>query len=369
MISRWPSRASALPPRFFSSVKVRAVLAGEDVEPAADVERGHGDVREAFGDRKVSPELIAGGMGEDLRPPRPLLLQQRPDPDGQLGQMRVRVGGHAHQAHQRLGVTGARGHGPLGAGQGHQRRPGLDGVQRQGAPFGVPGRRVVIRGGDRGRDRLQVIAGGCARPLDKAQVRRPEGADVAIAPGLLQQPGHGVGTVAGLVDHGGELPAGPERAPAVLVDHGIPGFDQREDVRDQPIGIKGDHVLAVREAHQQHRSRPASRDPHVRGQPDAVAHRHHDVFFDAEAHRRSSIAVTSTNRAIPRELTTRRATKSFSSGSFSSGSARGYQRRRARSTASAMCGVSGGGSMRGSITFSSTVKSSPSSWTRSSAPT
>ena len=254
MISRCPSRASALPPRFRSSVKVRAVLLAKMSNQPPMLQRGHGDVRETVGDREVSPVRVAGRMGEDLRPPWPLLLQQRPGPDGQLGQMRVRIGGHAHQAHQRLGVTGACGHGPLGAGQGHQRRPRLDRVQRQGAPFGVPGRRIVIRGGDRGRDRLQVIARGCARPLDKAQVRRPEGADVAIAPGLVQQPGHGVSTVAGLVDHGGELPAGPERAPAVLVDHGIPGFDQREDIRDEPIGIKGDHVLAVRQAHKQHRS-------------------------------------------------------------------------------------------------------------------
>ena len=222
MISRWPVAGLGAAASLLQLGEGPCGAVDEDVEPAADVQRGHGDVLETVGDRKVSPELVAGGMGEEFRPPRPLLLQQRPDPDGQLRQMRVRVGGHAHQAHQRLGVTGARGHGPLGVGQGHQRRPRLDRVQRQGAPFGVPGRRVVVRGRDRRRDRLQGHRGGRARPLDKAQVRRPEGADVAVAPGLLQQPGHGVSAVAGLVDHGGELPAGPERAPAVLVDHGIP---------------------------------------------------------------------------------------------------------------------------------------------------
>jgi hypothetical protein len=41
----------------------------------------------------------------------------------------------------------------------------------------------------------------------------------------------------------------------------------------------------------------------------------------------------------------------------------------ARRTTSAMCGVSGGGSMRGSTACSSTVKSSPSNGARSSAPT
>ena len=45
------------------------------------------------------------------------------------------------------------------------------------------------------------------------------------------------------------------------------------------------------------------------------------------------------------------------------------QRRRARRTTSAMCGVSGGGSMRSSTACSSTVKSSLSSRPRSSAPT
>jgi hypothetical protein len=45
------------------------------------------------------------------------------------------------------------------------------------------------------------------------------------------------------------------------------------------------------------------------------------------------------------------------------------QRRRARRTTSAICGWSGGGSMRGSTAYSSTVKSSPSSWPRSSAST
>ena len=45
------------------------------------------------------------------------------------------------------------------------------------------------------------------------------------------------------------------------------------------------------------------------------------------------------------------------------------QRRRARRTTSAICGLSGGGSMRGSTACSSTVKSSPSSRPRSSAST
>jgi hypothetical protein len=47
----------------------------------------------------------------------------------------------------------------------------------------------------------------------------------------------------------------------------------------------------------------------------------------------------------------------------------GGQRRGARRTTSAMCGVPGGGSIRGSTAYSSTVKSSPSSRPRSSAPT
>jgi len=47
----------------------------------------------------------------------------------------------------------------------------------------------------------------------------------------------------------------------------------------------------------------------------------------------------------------------------------GGQRRLARRTTSAMCGVPGGGSIRGSTACSSTVKSSPSNRKRSSAPT
>jgi hypothetical protein len=47
----------------------------------------------------------------------------------------------------------------------------------------------------------------------------------------------------------------------------------------------------------------------------------------------------------------------------------GGQRRRARRTTSAMCGVPGGGSIRGWTACSSTLKSPPSSRPRSSAPT
>jgi hypothetical protein len=48
--------------------------------------------------------------------------------------MRVRIGGHTHQAQQRLRITQASAYGTPDIGQGQQRGQYLDLVQRQGPP-------------------------------------------------------------------------------------------------------------------------------------------------------------------------------------------------------------------------------------------
>ena len=69
-------------------------VGGEDVEPPADVQRGHRHLLGPVEHGQVLPELVAAGVAEQVGPPGPHLLQHRLAARRQRLQVRLRVGHH-----------------------------------------------------------------------------------------------------------------------------------------------------------------------------------------------------------------------------------------------------------------------------------
>ena len=236
MISRCPSRASSVPARARSSVNDRAVLATKmsNQPPMCSAGTVTCSARSST-DRSCQKASRAGWDRNSAH-------------HGQtFSTAGCRLGGSASrcgcgsaimrdQLAEQLRVAGAPAELAQCLDHGHLGAPRLHRVPGGRAALGVPRRGVVVGRGHRRGDRLHRRARGHARPLHEAQVGRPVAADVAVAPRLAQQPGHGVGAVVGLVQHRHELPAGPPGAPAVLVHHRVARLDQGEHVRHQPVG-------------------------------------------------------------------------------------------------------------------------------------
>ena len=80
-------------------------VGGEDVEPPADVQRGHRHLLGPIEHGQVLPELVAAGVAQQLGPPGPHLLQHRLAARRQRLQVRLRVGQHGAQVGQQLRVA------------------------------------------------------------------------------------------------------------------------------------------------------------------------------------------------------------------------------------------------------------------------
>ena len=139
-----------------------------------------------------------------------------------------------------------------------------------------------VAGGQAAQRRVKARGRG---PLREREVRLPDHADLAVAPGLRGDPGDGVVAVVGLVDDGEPLALRLELAAHVLDDAHV--------ALARPVAAVGGHagvglVFAVRKADEDGREtlfeRPAvliRRPVHVRRQAHAVAHRHHRAaLFD-----------------------------------------------------------------------------------------
>jgi hypothetical protein len=104
----------------------------ENIEPAADVKRGNSDVIEVLGDGKTAPVLIAGGWARISAHHCHCFSSRGRTRTGSAARWGPGSATMARRPHQRLRITSAGAEGALGVGQGHQRRPALDGVQGQG---------------------------------------------------------------------------------------------------------------------------------------------------------------------------------------------------------------------------------------------
>ena len=136
-------------------------------------------------------------------------------------------------------------------------------------------------GGQRGQRRLGM--GGIG------QAHR---ADPAIAPGLPDDPGAGIVAVLGIGDVFDEFAFRAIATAAILIDHRVAGVDEmRGDVgASHRLGFAAANLgaralrLAIGRALHHDRERTGKRLPilrrqiDIRGQPNAVAHRHHDVL-------------------------------------------------------------------------------------------
>nr|CRL56262.1 hypothetical protein CPGR_03578 [Mycolicibacterium fortuitum subsp. fortuitum DSM 46621 = ATCC 6841 = JCM 6387] len=189
-------------------------LVQEQVLPPAQQQDGHLDMLQSLIEPQLVPErVVALGMFQPGFEPRCTVAQQltgrgsHRQSGGGLGQL----GGPAQLPgeglhHARLLLAG------------HHRAPAQEVVEaeRSGAPRRCA--EIVRSDGDDGG--LHLRRGiGQQRPLGEAEIGQAHGGERSGEPGLVAQPGHGVGAVGHLVDHRGELAARAECAAHTLQHH------------------------------------------------------------------------------------------------------------------------------------------------------
>ena len=145
---------------------------------------------------------------------------------------------------------------------------------------------VIVRGsylGSDGPQSLGMLLG--QQPLSKPKIGATDHPDLAIRPGLLDDPVDGIHAIVGIVELWIELALGGKPSPAILKHHHISllsGSERRAHKRREPAR----QVFVIGQAHEEHRMLSfLNWSIDISGQVHAVAHRDHHVFFNHNVHR------------------------------------------------------------------------------------
>ena len=274
----------ARPARVAQPVEVAQRPLDEDVVPAAEVQRRDVRLRRVLLGRDRVPERITVGVGEPLvvpgrEPVEQVDAPQRPAPVEPLdvvhrgahgGDLVVEVlaGGFPREQAR----EGERAQAPV------QREAELERAALIDPALVVVGRGHVWR--DRFECGNAVGPRHRRQPLGRADVGAAQHPDRAVRPGLGGAPGDRVLAVLLLGQERAPLALGVEPAAAVLHDHDVAGFREREPV-DR---IAGRHPVAVvgRPLEDDRQPLGGVRAVDLGGQRHAVAHRHAHVALDQQ---------------------------------------------------------------------------------------
>ena len=274
----------ALPARVAQPAEVAQRSFDKDVVPAAEVQRRDVRLRRVLLGRDRVPERIAVGVGEPFVVPGREPIEQvdapeRPAPvepvdvvharaDGGDLVVEVLAGGLAREQ------TGERERAQAPV----EREPELEGAALVDPALVIVGRGHVRR--DRFECRNAVGPRHRGQPLGRADVGAAHHPHRPVRPGLGSAPGDRVHAVLLLRQERPPLALGVEPAPAVLHDHDVSGFREREAVD----GIAGRHPVAVvrRPLDQDRQGFGRIRTVDLGRERHAVAHRHPHVSVDQQ---------------------------------------------------------------------------------------
>jgi len=257
----------------------------EEVVPAADIERGHGDVFVALTWRDAPPVIVVGGMRQPLQIKRRKLAQERLIGEREMLKECRWITHHLHEG-SHLFLTGpSLAQPPLQFLKNHTQGPGERASQIEHATLVTKRRLVKVRGSHhRSKSTQGFWMLFRQQPLRESEVRPTHHAYLVTRPRLLDDPVDRINSIAGFIDRRGERALGGKTPPAILKDDHIPLLHGSESI-DRGLCNLSQRLFIIGEAREEDRELSLLNWAiHISGKFDAIARGNHDVFFNQNVH-------------------------------------------------------------------------------------